>query len=159
MFERLIIKQFKGKSMLLPLLNASRKDLRGNGKMGKTCGRLKRRKEIVSAPITLPQLDTATLVEPRQRTVAWEGALLGVIDLDPHEVGVSSANWTTELLAGYLGQHTGIQVTEEAVRVYCMPMDTSASDPPGSYDAKRESRRITWEKRAGRGLVSRGYSP
>jgi len=35
---------------------------------------------------------------------------------------VSSANWTTELLAGYLGQHTGIQITEEAVRVYCMRM-------------------------------------
>ena len=44
--------------------------------------------------------------------------MLRVIELDPHEVGVSSANWTTELLAEYLGQHTGIQVTEETVRVY-----------------------------------------
>ncbi len=31
---------------------------------------------------------------------------------------MSSANWSTELLALYLGQHTGIQVTEETVRVY-----------------------------------------
>ncbi len=29
-----------------------------------------------------------------------------------------SANWTTELLADYLGNQTGIQVTEETVRVY-----------------------------------------
>jgi transposase len=56
----------------------------------------------------------------RRRTVtaAWEAELVCVIDLDPHEVGVSSANWTTELLAEYLGQHTAIQVTEETARVY-----------------------------------------
>ena len=44
--------------------------------------------------------------------------LLRVIELDPHEVGQDTANWTTERLARYLGQHTGIQVTEETVRVY-----------------------------------------
>jgi len=54
----------------------------------------------------------------RRVTAAWEAELLRVIELDPHEVGVSSANWTTELLAEYLGQHTGIQVTEETARVY-----------------------------------------
>src|SRR6266568_852702 len=56
----------------------------------------------------------------RERTVtaAWEAELLRVIELDPHEVGVSSANWTTELLAEYLGKQTGIQVTEETVRVH-----------------------------------------
>src|SRR5256884_4359524 len=56
----------------------------------------------------------------RERTVtaAWEAELLRVIELDPHEVGQETANWTTELLAEYLGQHTGIQVTEETVRVY-----------------------------------------
>jgi transposase len=51
----------------------------------------------------------------RRVTAAWEAELLRVIELDPHEVG---ANWTTELLAEYLGQHTGIQVTEETARVY-----------------------------------------
>ncbi len=152
--------------------------------MGKVCGRLKRRKERMTVPITLPPLETITLTELRRRyeetpnvesrtryqmilltqqdykvpqiarivlrsedtvarvlkrflaggldavprrtppgrmrrvTAAWEAELLRVIELDPHEVGVSSANWTTELLAGYLGQHTGIQVTEETVRVY-----------------------------------------
>jgi transposase len=41
-----------------------------------------------------------------------------VIELDPHEVGQDTANWTTERLAEYLGQRTGIQVSEETVRVY-----------------------------------------
>src|SRR6266571_5540101 len=151
---------------------------------GKECGRVKRRKEIVTAPITLPRLDTATLAELRQRyeetpnvesrtryqmillaqqdykvpqiarvvlrsedtvarvlnrflaggldavprrsppgrerrvTAAWEVELLRIIELDPHEVGQETAKWTTELLAKYLGQQTGIQVSEETVRVY-----------------------------------------
>lgn len=56
----------------------------------------------------------------RERTVtaAWEEELLRVIERDPHEVGVETANWTTEQLAEYLGQQTGIHVTEETVRVY-----------------------------------------
>ena len=54
----------------------------------------------------------------RTVTVAWEVELLRVIELDPHEVGQDTANWTTERLAEYLGQHTGIQVSEETVRVY-----------------------------------------
>jgi transposase len=51
-------------------------------------------------------------------TAAWEAELVRVIELDPHEVGQDTANWTTERLAEYLGKHTGIQVTEETVRVY-----------------------------------------
>src|SRR5258708_36067795 len=54
----------------------------------------------------------------RQVSAVWEGELLRVIELDPHEVGVETANWTTEQLAEYLGQQTGIYVTEETVRVY-----------------------------------------
>jgi len=56
----------------------------------------------------------------RERTVtaAWEAELVRIIELDPHEVGQDTANWTTKRLAEYLGQHTGIQVTEETVRVY-----------------------------------------
>src|SRR6266568_3757629 len=151
---------------------------------GKECGREKKRKKCVTAPITLPRLDTATLAELRQRyedtpnvesrtryqmillaqqkykvpqiarmvlrsedtvarvlnrflaegldavprrsppgrerrvTAAWEAELLRVIELDPHEVGQETANWTTEHLAAYLGQQTGIHVTQETVRVY-----------------------------------------
>ena len=54
----------------------------------------------------------------RRVTTAWEDELLRVIEGDPHEVDVETANWTTERLAAYLGQQTGIQVTEETVRVY-----------------------------------------
>src|SRR6266496_6634159 len=138
---------------------------------GKECGRVKNRKECVTAPSTLPQLDQATLTELHQRyevtpnvesrtryqmlllaqqkykvpqiarmvlrsedtvarvlnrflaggldavprhtppgrerrvTAAWEAELLRVIELDPHEVGKDTANWTTEVLAEYLGQH------------------------------------------------------
>ena len=56
----------------------------------------------------------------RERAVtgAWEAELVRVIELDPHEVGQGTANWTTELLAEYLGQQTGITVTNETVRVY-----------------------------------------
>ena len=54
----------------------------------------------------------------RRVTASWEAELLRVIELDPHEVGQDTANWTTERLAVYLGQQTGIQVTEETVRVY-----------------------------------------
>jgi transposase len=56
----------------------------------------------------------------RARTVtpAWVAALLRVIDRDPHEVGVQSANWTTGLLADYLARATGIAVDPETVRLY-----------------------------------------
>ena len=39
-----------------------------------------------------------------------------VIDLDPHDVRVPSANWTTGLLADYLAKETGIAVDPETVR-------------------------------------------
>ena len=67
----------------------------------------------------------------RERTVtaAWEAELLRVIELDPHEVGQDTANWTTERLADSLGQHTGIQVTEETVRVYFHAHDDVCKRP------------------------------
>jgi transposase len=54
----------------------------------------------------------------RRVTAEWEAEWLRVIELDPHEVGQETANWTTQLLAEYFGQPTGIQVTGETVRVY-----------------------------------------
>lgn len=51
-------------------------------------------------------------------TPEWKAELLRVIDLDPHTVGVSSANWTTGLLATYLATTTRITVTAETVRLY-----------------------------------------
>ena len=49
-------------------------------------------------------------------TPAWTAELLRVIELDPHDVGVASATWTTGLLATYLADHTGIAVSDETVR-------------------------------------------
>src|SRR6266516_7839133 len=40
----------------------------------------------------------------RRITAEWEAELLRVIELDPHEVGQDTANWTTEGLAEYLYQ-------------------------------------------------------
>ena len=40
-----------------------------------------------------------------------------VIELDPHAVGVASANWTTGLLATYLAGRTGHRTSDEAVRL------------------------------------------
>jgi transposase len=51
-------------------------------------------------------------------TPEWKAELLRVIDLDPHTVGVRSANWTTSLLATYLAAATQVAVTAETVRLY-----------------------------------------
>jgi transposase len=77
----------------------------------------------------------------RERTVtgAWEAELLRVIELDPHEVGQDTANWTTERLAEYLGEHTGIQVTEETVRVYLHVHDYVCKRPTWTLRRKAEA--------------------
>jgi transposase len=48
----------------------------------------------------------------RERTItqAWESELLRVIELDPHEVGQDTANWTTQIFATYLSEQTGVVV-------------------------------------------------
>jgi transposase len=77
----------------------------------------------------------------RERTVtaAWEGELLRVIELHPHEVGQDTANWTTERLAEYLCQQTGIQVTEETVRVYLHVHDYVCKRPTWTLRRKAET--------------------
>jgi transposase len=77
----------------------------------------------------------------RERTVtaAWEGELLRVIELDPHEGGQDTANWTTERLAEYLCEQTGIQVTEETVRVYLHAHDDVCKRPTWQLRRKAET--------------------
>src|SRR6266542_1325021 len=72
----------------------------------------------------------------RTVTAAWEAELLRVIELDPHEVGQDTANWTTERLAQYLDQQTGIQVTEETVRVYLHAYGYVCKRPPWTLRRK-----------------------
>lgn len=62
-------------------------------------------------------------------TPAWEAELLRVIDLDPHEVDVPSANWTTGLLAAYLARQTGIAVSAETVRQALLAHDYVCKRP------------------------------
>ena len=66
--------------------------------------------------------------------------LLRVIELDPHEVGQDMANWTTTRLAQYLGQHTGIQVTEETVRTYLHAHDYVCKRPTWTLRRKAEQK-------------------
>lgn len=49
-------------------------------------------------------------------TPSGEAELLRVIEDDPHQHGVESANWTTILLAEYLAKTTGVRVDPETVR-------------------------------------------
>jgi len=74
----------------------------------------------------------------RTVTAAWEAELLRVIEVDPHEVGQDTANWTTERLAQYLGQHTGILVTEETVRLYLHAHDYVCKRPTWTLRRKAE---------------------
>ena len=76
----------------------------------------------------------------RTITAAWEAELLRVIELDPHEVGQDTANWTTERLAQYLGQQTGIVVTEETVRQYLHAHDYVCKRPTWTLRRKAEQK-------------------
>jgi transposase len=63
---------------------------------------------------------------PRKKTgssrpkvsAAWLAELERVVELDPHQVGVNSANWTTKRLADYLYSVSGIATGQESVRTY-----------------------------------------
>jgi len=76
----------------------------------------------------------------RTVTAAWEAELVRVIELDPHEVGQDTANWTTEKLAEYLYQQTGVQVTEETVRVYLHAHDYVCKRPTWTLRRKAEEK-------------------
>ena len=91
----------------------------------------------------------------RRVTVAWEAELLRVIELDPHEVGEDTANWTTERLAEYLGQQTGVEVTEETVRVYLHAHDYVCKRPTWTLRRKAEEKADdVGNARLGRGSLS-----
>ena len=51
-------------------------------------------------------------------SAAWKAELLRVIEDDPHQHGVASANWTTINLADYLHETIGLKVDPETVRHY-----------------------------------------
>ncbi len=57
------------------------------------------------------------LGQPPHFPATWEPELERVAELDPHEVGVPSAVWTTRLLAEYLATATGHRAGIETVRL------------------------------------------
>ena len=71
-------------------------------------------------------------------TPEWKAELLRVIDLDPHTVGVPSANGTTGLWATYLATPTGITVTAETVRLYLRAAGYVCKRPPWTLKRKAE---------------------
>lgn len=75
---------------------------------------------------------------PRTVTPQWEAELLRVIECDPHEVGVQSANWTTSLLAAYLAQVTGIMVDPQTVRLYLHAHDYVCKRPTWTLKRKAQ---------------------
>lgn len=82
--------------------------------------------------------------------------LVRVIAFDPHEVGQDTANWTTEKLAAYLGQHTSVLVTEDTVRVSLHAHDDGglASDLDGCKRQAEEQADSVGNARLGRGAFS-----
>ncbi len=72
-------------------------------------------------------------------TPAWTAELLRVIELDPHDVGVASATWTTGLLATYLADHTGITVSDETVRQTLHAHDYVCKRPTWTLKRKAEA--------------------
>jgi transposase len=74
----------------------------------------------------------------RQVTPAWEAELLRVIDLDPHDVGVPTPNWTTQLLADYLTQKTGVAVGLETVRTALHALGYVCKRPTWTLQRKAE---------------------
>ena len=66
--------------------------------------------------------------------------LLRVIELDPNEVGVRSANWTTQLLADYLETKTGQAFDQETVRKYLHRLGYVYKRPNWTVRHKAEER-------------------
>jgi transposase len=81
---------------------------------------------------------------PRPKiTAAWEEELLRVIEDDPHDYGVNSANWTTQLLADYLAAKTGIAVDPETVR-RCLHRNDYVCKRPTWTVAHKAQEREDW---------------
>jgi transposase len=75
---------------------------------------------------------------PPAVTPTWEAELRRVIELDPHEVGVPSALWTTPLLAAYLAARTGHATSDETVRRSLHQFDYVCQRPKWTLKRKAE---------------------
>jgi transposase len=78
---------------------------------------------------------------------ACEEELRRVIEVDPHTVGVDSANWTTRLLAEYLGKVRGQRTSLEMVRVHLHKAGYVCKRPTWTLQRKAEEQ-PEWAKNA-----------
>jgi transposase len=78
----------------------------------------------------------STPAVPPAWAAAWAAELRRVIDLDPHEVGVERANWTTDRLADYLATQTGHATSDETVRRYLHRYDYVCKRPKWTLKRK-----------------------
>lgn len=69
-------------------------------------------------------------------THEWEAELVRVVEDDPHDHEVNSANWTTHLLADYLAAKTGIAVNPETVRRFLHRHDYVCKRPTWTLEHK-----------------------
>jgi transposase len=69
---------------------------------------------------------------------AWGAELWRVIELDPHAVGVESANWTTGRLAAYLERATGHGASDETVRLWLHRADYVCKRPGWTLKRKAQ---------------------
>jgi transposase len=84
---------------------------------------------------------------PPQVPAMWEAEVRRVIELDPHTVGVDSANWTTQLLAEYLARVTGHRTGIETVRVHLHKAGYVCKRPTWTLQRKAEEQ-PEWAKNA-----------
>ncbi len=84
---------------------------------------------------------------PSPVPAAWEAELRRVVGLDPHTVGVASANWTTGLLAHYLAAQTGYHASLETVRVHLHQAGYVCKRPTWTL-ARRAETEPEWAKNA-----------
>lgn len=73
-------------------------------------------------------------------TPSGEAELLRVIEDDPHQHGVESANWTTILLAEYLAKTTGVRVDPETVRRHLHKLGYVCKRPTWTVAHKAQER-------------------
>jgi hypothetical protein len=92
----------------------------------------------------------------RTITSAWEAELLRVIELDPHEVGRETANWTRRFARRLPGEaYGGEGHARNSARLLARAWLWRPRDRPGREGAKPKRKRTTWEKTTGRGVGSR----
>jgi transposase len=80
-------------------------------------------------------------------SAAWQAELLRVIEDDPHQHGVESANWTTIILADYLQHKIGPKVDPETVRRHLHRLGYVCKRPTWTV-AHKAAEREGWEGNA-----------